>query len=422
MASSYTTPGVYFEQVSRPPSPGFTTGVPAFLGSTVARGAFASQFATSSVVALDRSAFAQLDASQGTTWADGYVPFAVRGFFQNGGSRCYVVAPGASYPASGLAAIDALDDIDLVCAPDLSLLDTSALVDGQVQLIDFCEGLGDFAGRPLGCFAILDSIGAPSLSSSVGVDVTGVQTHQRALVDELGDALMGASAALYGPWVKVDGAGYLPGPATQGAAAGFVPPCGHVAGVYASTDRTTGVFKSPANQALSGIQDLEIYLDDAAQALLDPMQGPGATSTGRRFNCVRAFPGRGSLVWGAGTLSASPTWGYVAVRRLTLTLWRWLSFAMTPLVFEPNDVTLWVRITNQVNTFLKSLYSAGAFQGSSPAEAYYVKCDAETNPPATRALGQVVTEVGIAPVRAGEFIVVRLVSSQGTATGPEAGG
>ena len=410
MTVPYTTPGVYFEQVSRSPQPGFTTGVPAFLGSFAPGGALGA----GPVVALDRSAWAQLDGAYGTTWAPGYVPFAVRGFFQNGGTRCYVVASTATYPQSGLSLIDSLDDIDLVCAPDLAFSSVDDLVAGQVAIIDFCEGRGDYAGRPLGTFAILDSIGAPVLTSSGGVDVTGVGDHKRELVEALGPGA-GGSAALYAPWIKVDGAGYLPGGPVTGAAAGFVPPSGHVAGIYAATDQATGVFKAPANQALQGVLDLQIYFDDASQATVDPMPGPGTGWLGPRLDCLRAFPGRGTRIWGAGTLSADPTWTYVPVRRLVLTLQRWFTQVMAGVAFEPNDVTLWVRITSEVTAYLQGLYAKGAFQGSSPGQAFYVKCDAETNPPEVQDAGQVVTEVGVAPARPGEFIVVRLVSGDASA-------
>ena len=406
MAVSYTTPGVYFEQVSRSPQATFTTGVPAFLGSTVPSGLAGA----GPVVALDRSAWAQLDAAFGTAWAGGYLPFAVRGFFQNGGSRCYVVGPGSTYPGDGLSSIDPIDDIDLVCAPDLALSSGSARIDGQAQIIDFCEGRGAFAGKPPGCFAILDSIGATAVTNSAGVDAAGIRAHRDALFGVLVDAGNGASAALYAPWIKVAGAGYLPGPYASGAAAGFVPPCGHVAGVYAST----GVFKPPANQPLQGVLDLQIYFDDAAQAALDPMP-PGGPSPGRRLNCLRAFAGRGMRIWGAGTMSLDPTWTYVHVRRLVLTIQRWFTLAMASVAFEPNDVTLWIRIESEVSAFLEALYEQGAFRGSTPDQAFYVKCDAETNPPDVRDAGQVVTEVGIAPVRPGEFVVVRLIGGEGSA-------
>jgi hypothetical protein len=421
MALPYTTPGVYFEQVSRSPLAAFNTGVPAFLGSTVPSGLAGA----GPVVALDPSAWGQLDAAFGTAWAGGYLPFAVRGFFQNGGSRCYVVGPGSSYPGDGLALIDPIDDIDLVCAPDLALSPSgsplsgnnliNALVAGQAQLIDFCEGRGDWAGRPLGCFAILDSIGAPTVTTSAGVDAAGVLAHKNALgtaLAKLDDPTAGASAALYAPWIKVQDA--------SGAPAGFVPPCGHVAGIYASTDQGTGVFKPPANQPLQGAVDLQIYFDDTAQAALDPMP-PGAVSSGRRLNCLRAFPGRGMRIWGAGTMSLDPTWTYVSARRLMLTIQRWFALTMVGVAFEPNDLTLWVRIESEVSSFLETLYDQGAFQGQTPDQAFYVKCDAETNPPAVRDAGMVVTEVGVAPVRPGEFIVVRLVGGEGSALGSPGG-
>jgi phage tail sheath protein FI len=120
-------------------------------------------------------------------------------------------------------------------------------------------------------------------------------------------------------------------------------------------------------------------------------------------------------------MSLDPLWTYVSVRRLTLTLQRWAALTMVGVAFEPNDITLWVRIESEVSAFLEALYEQGAFQGQSPDQAFYVKCDAETNPPAVRDLGQVVTEVGIAPARPGEFVVVRLVAGEASALGPPDG-
>jgi phage tail sheath protein FI len=124
---------------------------------------------------------------------------------------------------------------------------------------------------------------------------------------------------------------------------------------------------------------------------------------------VRAFPGRAVRVWGARTLSRAPEWRYVNVRRLFLTVRRWIDARMGWAAFEPNTPRLWIRINRELTTYLTTLWRDGALAGASPAEAFYVKCDVETNPPDRRDVGQVVTEMGLAPSAPAEFVVVRVV-------------
>lgn len=415
-------PGVYLEQVTPSPKPALDTGVPAFVGLVEATGAAKAAeegglFDASGVAAVHVSTWSTLEARWGTAWIGGSVGFAVRGFFENGGQRCYVVAPGkAAYGADpekialgrladGLAALSALDDIDLVCAPDLASSSADALIQGQAAIIDFCR-------KRSGCFALLDSVGSAAPS---GVHRAALSSHADALVAVLDAWAAGASGALYGPWIKVRGAcptcggrGKAEGVVCStcwGTGAGFVPPCGHVAGVYARTDRRTGVHKAPANEPLTGVLDLQIGIDGEGQAKADAS----------RINCIRAFPGRGIRVWGARTLSADPAWTHVNVRRLFLTLARWLEQTMVDFAFEPNDLQLWIRIQRTIGAHLTDLFRSGALQGKTPREAFYVKCDDETNPPSIREQGQVVAEVGVAAASPNEFIIVRLVGGAGKA-------
>jgi phage tail sheath protein FI len=125
---------------------------------------------------------------------------------------------------------------------------------------------------------------------------------------------------------------------------------------------------------------------------------------------VRAFPGRGIRIWGARTLTTDAAWAQVSVRRLILTIGRWLERSSQSFAFEPNNFALWVRINRQVTAYLQGLFERGALKGTTATEAFFVKCDAETNPPDVRGAGKVVTEVSVAPVRPNEFITVRLVS------------
>jgi phage tail sheath protein FI len=258
--------------------------------------------------------------------------------------------------------------------PDAALLpDLSAIDEVQHALLSHCGELGDR-------LAILDS--AP------GSSVERVLDQRRRITQRLTEPLNGA---LYFPWL-------------QTGHDEWVPPCGHVAGIFARTDARIGVFKAPANEEVSDALDLEVAIDNALQNRLNP----------DGVNCLRAFPGRGIRVWGARTLNRDPAWRHINVRRLFLTVGRWVDRNMTWAAFEPNDRRLWVRIQRELNPYLTGLWRAGALQGKTPSEAFYVRCDADTNPPEIREVGQVVTEIGLAATAPAEFIVVRIIHRAGT--------
>ena len=141
-----------------------------------------------------------------------------------------------------------------------------------------------------------------------------------------------------------------------------------------------------------------------------PEQG-GLNKVG--INCIRAFPGRGIRVWGARTLSSDPEWRYINVRRLFNYISESIMGGTQWSVFEPNDQFLWLQLRNAVASFLTTTWRSGALFGSSPAEAFFVKCDSETNPPDVIDAGQVVCEVGIAPVKPAEFVIFRLSQFSG---------
>jgi phage tail sheath protein FI len=306
----------------------------------------------------------------------------VRGFFENGGLLCYVLR--LDEPTSvralrnGLAALEALDDVDLVCAPDVmgsasmtADQDLSPFLALQHQILDHCQRRGDR-------FAILD--GAPL------IDAAAVAQQRAAL-----GTAAGPWGALYWPWVLVPGGG--------GRQPRYVPPCGHVAGVFSRSDRQTGVHKAPANEELDGVLDLRVNLPD----------GPVGELYDKGVNCLRALPGRGIRIWGARTLSQDAAGRDVNVRRVLITVTRWVERFMVGLVHEPNDVRLWVRVMRELTAYLDGLFQRGALKGRSAEEAFYVKCDSETNPPAVRDLGMVVTELGMALAAPAEFIVVRII-------------
>jgi len=368
--TTYWRPGVYREDVVLAPPAELPTGVPAFLGRAVGGAANRPERLTPG------RPFA---AVFGATPLGSWLAAAVAGFFANDGEQCFVVPLADGDPEAaldqGLDALATLEEIDLVCVPDLfasftRASDLDAPLRMQNRVLAHCDAQGDR-------FAILDP--------PQGASLDRVGSQRQGLVGG-----KGGNGALYYPWVKPVGG------------SDFVPPCGHVAGVYARSDRRIGVHKAPANEILAGVVDLETALTDAEQAVLNP-QG---------INALRAFPGRGIRVWGARTLASDP-WLYVNVRRLFLTAVRWIERNLADAAFEPNDPRLWSRISRELNVYFGRLFAAGALKGRTEAEAFYVKCDAETNPPEVREAGQVVTEIGLAPTLPNEFVIVRLIHGAG---------
>ncbi len=181
-------------------------------------------------------------------------------------------------------------------------------------------------------------------------------------------------------------------------------PCGVVAGVFAKTDSSRGVWKAPAglDAALVGVEKLEVPLTDAENGQLNPLA----------VNCFRAFPGVGRVLWGARTMRGSDQLGdeykYVPVRRLALFLQESLYRGSQWVVFEPNDEPLWAQIRLNLGAFMQRLFRQGAFQGSSPREAYFVKCDSETTTQDDIDQGIVNIVVGFAPLKPAEFVVISI--------------
>ncbi|HLM76211.1 MAG TPA: phage tail sheath subtilisin-like domain-containing protein [Polyangiaceae bacterium] len=403
-------PGAYIEQVFKQSDPPFLTGVPAFIGlvgasSTAGKSAESDLFSAGPVIQLDKRRHTELESRYGFAWGGGALGLAVRGFFENGGSLCFVVDPRLGKLTAALDALEATEDFDLICAPDIATANAADMLTRQAEIAKYCKDRGS-------CFAILDSIGAPALVPEI---TTGaLKSHRDALVEALGVVQANESAALYGPWLRVregcrscGGTGLLSGSdcaTCRGTGGGFLPPCGHVAGIIARTDASAGVHKAPANERIDGAIDIRIRIDDATQAAMNPK----GTAW---LNVIRAFPGRGLRVWGARTLSSDPEWNQVSVRRLLLTIGRWLERLAQTVAFEPNNFALWIRINRQVNAYLQELFASGAFKGSKPTEAFFVKCDGELNTAQVRESGRVITEVGVAPIKPNEFIIVRLISN-----------
>jgi phage tail sheath protein FI len=381
-------PGVYLQESSQQVSPVLPTGVPAFLGlvtadAPVPDGAPQSGALYGPVALHSKSEF--------PGGAAAYLEEAVGGFFDNGGAYCYVVgvranptdASAAAGLINALELLGALSDVDLIAVPDAMALlgadgevDESLVREVQLAMIEHCTEL-------VTRVALLDAL--PGKGAQALID------NQ---VQPLGvSGARPVNAALYHPWIR-----------TIATDTQFVPPCGHVAGIISRTDSLAGVFKAPANVEILGAIDLYVDLDPDDLALLNTAG----------VNCLRASASRGIRVWGARTLSSDPAWRYLNVRRLVLTVLRWIDLNMTWAAFEPNVPALWARIQRELSTYLTRLWRDGALQGASASDAFYVRCDAELNQPATREVGQVVTEMGLAPTAPAEFIIVSVRHRAGT--------
>jgi phage tail sheath protein FI len=197
-------------------------------------------------------------------------------------------------------------------------------------------------------------------------------------------------AALYYPWIQVDD------PVHNRAI--YIPPCGHMAGVWARNDNTRGVHKAPANEVVQGVIGLAYDTTKGEQDTLNP----------DGINCIRAFPGRGIRVWGARTLASDPAWRYINVRRLFNFVEKSIERGTHWVVFEPNDHKLWARVRRDVSAFLRTVWRDGALFGLSPEEAFYVKCDEELNPADSRDQGKLIIEIGLCPVKPAEFVIFRI--------------
>jgi phage tail sheath protein FI len=362
-------PGVYIEEITPAgPIAGSGTSTAALIG-TVTANVPNSQLGVPVAV----TSWSNYVAAFGGFDKNLNLPFAVRGYFENGGTLAYVVPikDMAGLPAA-LDALTRLTDVSLVALP--------GVVDPAVQatVITHCETMGDR-------FAVLDGAQDTTPLKSDGT----LQTQRNGLLSRNG------FAGLYWPWIVISDPTVAPGaaPATL-----TKPPSGHVAGIMARSDNQRGVHKAPANEPVRGAIDLAYALNDTEQGALNQ----------KNINALRSFPGQPPLVWGARTLTDGTPWRYVNVRRLFSYVEDSILAGVRWAVFEPNSTGLWKGLDRSITEFLTRVWQSGALFGRTAAEAFYVKIDDELNPDSTRALGEVHIEIGMAPVRPAEYVVVRI--------------
>ncbi len=288
---------------------------------------------------------------------------------------------GSETKRQGINGLVIADDVTMVVVPDLvtaatkedGSVDLGMWKSVQTALINHCEAQ---ANR----MAVLD---APP---GMGVQDIKEWRSDVAMYDS-------AFATLYYPWIKV--ANPVP---TNGDDEILVPPSGHMAGLWARVDESRGVWKAPANEVIRGALDVELPLTKAEQGLLNPIG----------INCIRPFGTRGIRIWGARTLSSDSDWRYINVRRLFNMVEQAIMDGTQWVVFEPNDQKLWEGVKRTVSAFLRGLWRDGALFGATPDQAFFVKCDAENNPPESIDEGKLIVEVGIAPVKPAEFVIFRI--------------
>jgi len=460
--SQFLSPGVYMKEIPGiRPIEGVGTAIAAFVG--VARAGAVNEPKLVTSWRQYTEAFGEQVGNEMEPFVEGsYLAHAVYGFFANGGSRCYVVnvggapaptsaapeaeadpatpddadaAPsgdeadeageggeagasgtrassrrasragtevattsggvparvgpselvGSSADRTGVAGLEAIDEVTMVCVPDLMAVaaregvDGRELADAQKRIIDHCSALGDRV-------AILDP--PPSLDAQQVAD-----WRQEAGFDS-------SFGTMYWPWLEVANPAARAGNGNGGSPRTIlVPPSGHLAGIWARVDATRGVHKAPANEQVRGVVGFATRITRAEQDGLNPIG----------VNCLREFPGSGLRVWGARTLSESDSsWRYINIRRLFNYLEESILEAMQWVVFEPNDRLLWATIRRQIGAFLVNVWRSGALFGATPDEAFYVKCDDETNPQEGIEAGEVVCEIGVAAVKPAEFIVFKI--------------
>jgi uncharacterized protein len=312
-----------------------------------------------------------------TTEPTGNLPVAVGPVNLIGGVDEDLTALQPSHYHAGIDTLKKIDDVNLLCVPDAVSDHFSAVADSQdiqTYMVQHCQNKQDR-------FAILDS----RKYDPKDITFDAIKTQRANLNSDNG------YAALYFPWISISnpfGSGQI-----------LVPPSGHTAGVYANNDNNFGVFKAPANEAVTSALALEVVLTDEEQGPLNELG----------INVIRKFSSEGIKIWGARTISPVTPWRFINVRRLVtfieITIQKGTRFA----VFEPNNLTLWKQVKRLVTNFLTGLWTDGALRGDTPDLAFRVRVDETLNTPDTLALGQLIVEVTVVPTTPAEFIIFQVV-------------
>ncbi len=448
MALDPKTPGVYIQEVSVfPPSVApVATAIPAFIGYTEDSVADAKRI-TSMNEFVDTFGGPQpyllFDGDDGSTVTSPThffkLYYSLQHFFLNGGRECWVVSAG-QYTASPLAAdigtlwnegalgkVALEDEPTLIVIPDADVLgeaghytvfkaalaqcnqlqDRFAIIDvfDKGNLTDSITALRNQIGTQYLKYGavyypdLVTSLSYPD--SAVLVDnsatTTNTQLQNKTVATIVAEA--DTTAAVADQWIEVEKT-IRDSVKDQQIT---LPPSGAIAGIYAAVDRDRGVWKAPANVSINGVLKPEITITNEDQ------DGLNVNPQGKSVNAIRAFTGRGILVWGARTLAGNDAeWRYVPVRRLFIFVEESIQKATEFVVFEPNDANTWLRVKTMIENFLINLWKDGALAGPTPDAAFFVKVGlGETMTSQDVLDGKLIVEVGMAAVRPAEFIILR---------------
>jgi phage tail sheath protein FI len=300
-------------------------------------------------------------------------------------------ATSSTLTGSGLHALDKVTDVNLLAIPG----------QGDPELVN--AGLDYCFNRALQDIFFIGDVGALSPADARRTDAATDVTQQSDVVafattgfqGTALDKAAGQFGAVYYPWVwAVDPIGTGINPRI------LLPPSGFLAGIYARTDNARGVFKAPAGTeaGVSGALAPAVVVNDGDQDQLNPVS----------INVIRTVPGSGLVVWGTRTIGSDPSWRYIPVRRMAILLRVSIYYGIQWAVFEPNDEPLWSSLRLSIRSFMLTQFRAGAFQGATPDDAFFVKCDSSTTTQSDIDNGIVNILVGFAPLKPAEFVILKL--------------
>lgn len=433
MAVTVKSPGVYIEEISvLPPSVApVATAIPAFIGYTE-KGPLATPTRIKTMLEFEqifggpfKETFAVTSTLSGGayTFTTSVTPSkymlyqSMQLFFANGGGVCYVASAGGygvtvAY-ANGiddcLTAIAKIDEVTLILSPEMihdsanygtyvndvlaqcnKLQDRFGIFDNPANDVDSAD-LDTFRGTITSPYLKYGSVYMPFLNTTLTYGV-----------DEAASAITGAISGTVGSQLPNIKSQVLTAIAKTRLT---LPPSAAMAGVYSSVDRDRGVWKAPANVGLNAVLAPSIAITEAENGDMN------ITSTGKSINAIRAFAGKGTLVWGARTLAGNDNeWRYVNVRRLFNFMEESIKKATESVVFEPNDANTWLRVKGTITNFLTNLWRDGALVGAKPEQAFFVKVGLNETMTAQDILeGKLIVQIGAAASRPAEFIVLQFM-------------
>ncbi|MDO5463215.1 MAG: phage tail sheath C-terminal domain-containing protein [bacterium] len=361
----------------------------------------------------------------------------MRLFYANGGGICYVVSVGNYTDAisntaleTGISMLEPIDEVTMIVVPDAVSLEIDKLASVQNAALAQCLELKDRV-------AILDvkdtgncNTDATNFRNSIGTkgasygaayypyiksvydreinvyDIyKGLELSEKELENAKNYAELSEPTEESTLFAKqlMSKPEYAKLVAKIQEQANLLPPSGAIAGIYCANDNQRGVWHAPANMSVSGISDINVRISDKQQGELNE------DTSGKCINAIRAFQGKGILVWGARTLDGlSSEWKYISVRRFFNYVEESIQESTAWAVFQPNDANTWVKVRCQIENFLSNLWRDGALAGSTPQEAFYVRVGINQTMTAQDILnGYMIVEIGMAAVRPAEFIVLQ---------------